>query len=60
VAEEDAKSGARQSRRGKGKRAPAESAVIIRLSHDIEKRLDTLAKKIGRTTSFYAREAIQR
>jgi RHH-type transcriptional regulator, rel operon repressor / antitoxin RelB len=32
--------------------------LAIRLPEDIEKRLDTLAKKTGRTKTFYAREAI--
>ena len=36
-----------------------ETAVLaLRLSPDIEKRLEALAKKTGRTKSFYAREAI--
>ena len=30
----------------------------LRLSKEIEDRLDALAKKTGRTKSFYAREAI--
>jgi RHH-type rel operon transcriptional repressor/antitoxin RelB len=30
----------------------------IRLSPDIEKRLDELSKKAGRTKTYYAREAI--
>jgi RHH-type transcriptional regulator, rel operon repressor / antitoxin RelB len=34
--------------------------LALRLSPDIEKRLDALAKKTGRTKSFYAREAILR
>jgi RHH-type rel operon transcriptional repressor/antitoxin RelB len=34
--------------------------LALRLPPDIEKRLDTLAKKTGRTKSFYAREAILR
>ena len=34
--------------------------LALRLPLDIEKRLDTLAKKTGRTKSFYAREAILR
>ena len=32
--------------------------LAIRLSPDIEERLDQLAKKTGRTKTFYAREAI--
>lgn len=32
--------------------------LAIRLSDDIESRLDSLAKKTGRTKTFYAREAI--
>lgn len=32
--------------------------LALRLPPDIEKRLDALAKKTGRTKSFYAREAI--
>lgn len=32
--------------------------LAIRLQPDIEKRLDRLAKKTGRTKTFYAREAI--
>jgi RHH-type rel operon transcriptional repressor/antitoxin RelB len=34
--------------------------LALRLSPEIEKRLDALAKKTGRTKSFYAREAILR
>jgi RHH-type rel operon transcriptional repressor/antitoxin RelB len=34
--------------------------LALRLPPAIEKRLDTLAKKTGRTKSFYAREAIVR
>ena len=34
--------------------------VAIRLPPDIEKRLAALAKKTGRTKTFYAREAILR
>jgi RHH-type rel operon transcriptional repressor/antitoxin RelB len=34
--------------------------LALRLSPEIEKRLDILAKKTGRTKSFYAREAILR
>jgi RHH-type rel operon transcriptional repressor/antitoxin RelB len=34
--------------------------LALRLPSDIEKRLDALAKKTGRTKSFYAREAILR
>lgn len=32
--------------------------LALRLTPDLEKRLDRLAKKTGRTKSFYAREAI--
>jgi len=32
--------------------------LAIRLDAEIEKRLDNLAKKTGRTKTFYAREAI--
>lgn len=32
--------------------------LAIRLSPEIEKRLDDLSKKTGRTKTFYAREAI--
>lgn len=34
--------------------------LALRLPAEIEKRLDALAKKTGRTKSFYAREAILR
>ena len=34
--------------------------LALRLPSDVEKRLDALAKKTGRTKSFYAREAILR
>ena len=34
--------------------------LALRLPPRIEKRLDSLAKKTGRTKSFYAREAILR
>ncbi len=34
--------------------------LALRLPIEIEKRLDALAKKTGRTKSFYAREAILR
>src|SRR3984885_46335 len=34
--------------------------LALRLPADIEKRLDSLAKKTGRSKSFYAREAILR
>jgi RHH-type rel operon transcriptional repressor/antitoxin RelB len=34
--------------------------LALRLPPEIEKRLDTLAKKTGRSKSFYAREAILR
>ena len=32
--------------------------LAVRLDADTEKRLDSLAKKTGRTKTFYAREAI--
>lgn len=32
--------------------------LAIRLDKDIEERLEALAKKTGRTKTFYAREAI--
>ena len=32
--------------------------LTLRLQKDLEKRLEKLAKKTGRTKSFYAREAI--
>ena len=32
--------------------------LAIRLPEDIEKRLDRLAKRTGRTKTFYAREAV--
>ena len=32
--------------------------LAVRLPEDIEKRLDTLAKRTGRSKSYYAREAI--
>jgi RHH-type transcriptional regulator, rel operon repressor / antitoxin RelB len=32
--------------------------LAIRLDPDIESRLDSLAKKTGRTKTFYARQAI--
>jgi RHH-type rel operon transcriptional repressor/antitoxin RelB len=34
--------------------------LALRLPPELEKRLDTLAKKTGRSKSFYAREAILR
>jgi RHH-type rel operon transcriptional repressor/antitoxin RelB len=34
--------------------------LALRLPPKLEKRLDALAKKTGRTKSFYAREAIMR
>jgi RHH-type rel operon transcriptional repressor/antitoxin RelB len=34
--------------------------LALRLPPEIEKRLDALAKRTGRTKSFYAREAILR
>lgn len=33
-------------------------ATSIRLPEDVERRLDTLAKKTGRTKAFYLRELI--
>ena len=32
--------------------------LAIRLPEDIEKRLDQLAKRTGRTKTYYAREAV--
>jgi RHH-type rel operon transcriptional repressor/antitoxin RelB len=32
--------------------------LAIRLPHSVEKRLEKLARRTGRTKSFYAREAI--
>jgi len=32
--------------------------LAIRLSEDIEKRLEALARRTGRTKTYYAREAI--
>ena len=32
--------------------------LAIRLSEDIEKRLETLARRTGRTKTYYVREAI--
>lgn len=34
--------------------------LALRLPDDVEKRLEALARKTGRTKSFYAREAILR
>ena len=34
--------------------------LALRLPEEIEKRLDALARKTGRSKSFYAREAILR
>ena len=34
--------------------------LALRLPQEIEKRLEALARKTGRTKSFYAREAILR
>jgi len=34
--------------------------LAIRISHDIENRLQSLAVKTGRTKTYYAREAILR
>ncbi|MGZ8212881.1 MAG: type II toxin-antitoxin system RelB family antitoxin [Methylosarcina sp.] len=33
--------------------------LAIRLPEDLEKRLDNLAKRTGRTKTFYARQAIE-
>jgi RHH-type rel operon transcriptional repressor/antitoxin RelB len=33
--------------------------LAIRLSADVETRLDALARRTGRTKTFYAREAIE-
>jgi RHH-type rel operon transcriptional repressor/antitoxin RelB len=33
--------------------------LAIRLSEEMESRLETLAKRTGRTKTFYAREAIE-
>jgi RHH-type transcriptional regulator, rel operon repressor / antitoxin RelB len=33
--------------------------LSLRLAPDVEGRLDSLARKTGRTKSFYAREAIE-
>jgi RHH-type rel operon transcriptional repressor/antitoxin RelB len=38
--------------------AGGKSMLAIRLSPDIEKRLEELSKKTGRTKTYYAREAI--
>jgi RHH-type rel operon transcriptional repressor/antitoxin RelB len=38
--------------------AGGSSMLAVRLSPDIEKRLDELSKKTGRTKTYYAREAI--
>jgi RHH-type rel operon transcriptional repressor/antitoxin RelB len=32
--------------------------LALRLPHDLERRLDDLARKTGRTKSYYAREAL--
>jgi RHH-type rel operon transcriptional repressor/antitoxin RelB len=37
-----------------------EAMLALRLPPEVEKRLDELAKRTGRTKSFYAREAILR
>jgi RHH-type rel operon transcriptional repressor/antitoxin RelB len=34
--------------------------LAIRISHDIENRLQNLAQKTGRTKTYYAREALLR
>lgn len=39
-------------------RIAVDNMLALRLPPDIEARLDALAKKTGRTKSFYAREAI--
>jgi RHH-type transcriptional regulator, rel operon repressor / antitoxin RelB len=33
--------------------------LAVRLDEELEKRLETLAKRTGRTKTFYAREAIE-
>jgi len=33
--------------------------LSIRLTHDLEERLENLAKKTGRTKAYYVREAIE-
>jgi RHH-type transcriptional regulator, rel operon repressor / antitoxin RelB len=38
----------------------AESMLALRLPPDLEKRLEALATRTGRSKSFYAREAILR
>ena len=38
----------------------AMEVLALRLPEDVEKRLEALARKTGRTKSFYAREAILR
>jgi RHH-type rel operon transcriptional repressor/antitoxin RelB len=40
--------------------SPEMTMLALRLPPEIEKRLDALAKKTGRTKSYYAREAILR
>jgi RHH-type rel operon transcriptional repressor/antitoxin RelB len=42
------------------KRPPEAYMLALRLPPDIEQRLDALAKKTGRSKSYYAREAILR
>ena len=47
------------SRNGKSPWIKRESAMLaIRLPEEIETRLETLAKRTGRSKTFYAREAI--
>lgn len=46
----------RGHRVGAEQRAPA--MLAIRLPEEIEQRLDALARKTGRTKSYYVREAI--
>lgn len=38
---------------------PEAAMLAIRLSEEMESRLETLAKRTGRTKTFYAREAIE-
>lgn len=38
---------------------PEAAMLAIRLSEELESRLEALAKRTGRTKTFYAREAIE-
>lgn len=38
---------------------PEAAMLAIRLPEELESRLETLAKRTGRTKTFYAREAIE-